>query len=179
MSNEMIEFYESRHKAIPLMIEKKPRKTTKIMIEKAAQEFYSAIAEQHPKGVVLKDGRTVKNIDIAREVFELAKSYANDSRQFEEDLNVFQNSKKIIAELEKTKATLQDELTQLKKEYARLGRQRIAEKTEASHKLDDFLKLKKKRELTLAILIAAGVWGYLGYIYYADAWRAIKCLLSM
>jgi len=168
LNKNTIQFFEDRHKSLPLLVERRPFDVTPPQIKKAAEEFYGRIAEWHSKQLTMKDDRVIDNIDIAREVFAIAKSYANESKQFEEDIEVFEHSKEIIAELNISKATLKNKLTTAKKDYAQLRLEHAA-----------LLKTKKCRELALAIAVAISAWGYLGYIYCVDLWRAIKCLIPM
>jgi len=172
MIKDMIQFFEDRHKAIPLMVERRPFDVTPPQIKAAAEDLYNGIVEKHQKHLVMKDGKTVKNIDIAREVFAIAKSYANDSKQFEEDIEVFQKSKEIITDLKRQliAANTAHRTTQAKLKVVKL---------KFDEKYGKLLKIKKWRERILAITAAISAWSYLGYTYYEVILEAIKCLIPM
>lgn len=97
---EIFDFFDARHKGVPLMIERRPLEVTALQMGAAAEEFYARIAEQYPKYLVMKDGSITNNIDIAREVRKIAMSIEFDTTRFQQDLEVFDNARRIIVQLE-------------------------------------------------------------------------------
>ena len=91
MKKQIIEFYEKKKVQIPDMINKRPTELLPTQVEEAAEIMYHQI----------KNGLKIKDISIARRVFQIA-GQVNGKKYADENV-ILENSKKIIADIEYTK----------------------------------------------------------------------------
>ena len=158
MDQKIINFLHARHKPFPLLIRHAPPRIPPIYIQQAAEQFYSTIEKQEPNYVITRDGQ-IKNINIARKIYEIAKGYKELS---ETDVLVYENDASVIRALKAELSKAHENWTELNITFAETEGELIA---------------LRKRIKTIKRVILYGLfwglpWAILAYDIYVGAFHA-------
>lgn len=170
MRSEIIDFYARKRGHIPKLIERRPINTTPADIELAAKKFFEDISEDREDHIVLKNGQKVKNISIAGQVFRIAESNVSDieRNRYQENLELLENSKKIIAGLNRDKEALERDRDLWETRHGKAVK--VLNKTE--RELGELVNGLKKKHYRLK------VWFVGSYAALIWAWAVYRAILA-
>lgn len=143
MQRRIIEFYKSKKLQIPHMIHKRPYDVLPEQVEEAAEVVYHEI----------KNGLEIKDIAIARRVFQVARGL--EGKKYADENALFENSKKIIVGLTRNR------------DFWKIKHEKLVMKLDIMERRAETARAKHYRlKVWFVGSYAALIWSYVAYQLY-------------